>query len=734
MFVPGRPDFGTSSAATPGTFAPNVNQGEMPLTPAAAPTVRPMRNAAPGLLQQTGQALSQAGETAERIGNTIGDRVQETMDDASVRNAQTAFLGAANDIATRYTHSLGMDAINGYGSAAQALDKAAQDATSSLPNPIQKHMFAQLVMPRLAEFGKQLSDHQFQQHIQYGTQAANDSADSLVQQAASSYSDWQRPDGNFARNKAMAMHEAQEAALLLGQPTDSPQSQALVKQKTTALAQGVLTRMTDKEQWPEAEQYLAAANARGEIDERQFETLNNMVTEGHNSQKGALLANAARQIGLGAPDGSQQRLYPVAGGSITSFMGAPRPGDRVHDGIDIAVPVGTTVQAPANGTVSKVWNDNKFGGGLSMEIAYPNGNVEGFAHLSAANYKPGQQVTQGTVVALTGKSGDATGPVLHWAMKGKDGNWIDPRSAAPAPQNTDNFTEPEQFEKGLAYINASDADDRVKDIATAKLHSQYGLARDLQNQKYTESKQNAVNWLVQSGGNYDAMPASLKIPLRPSDAQDFQQEQDDAQKKTSTLALRVNWMDNPAQMTPQAVDEAYAKHQLTDGSYVKLRQDAVDLQSDPQKVRQATIDHEQLTETLAMNQLPNLAYPKTNDDRTSRLEMETAIRNEIDLQQQQNKRKLTWQEKGKIARDMIVDKVYTSTPFLGMGGTLKPAAILSPDDVNNATVYVGSQKVRMMDIPAKYALQATEDLQAIRQPATQANIAAWWLRKGRPSR
>lgn len=722
----------------PEVFAPSVTEGATPMTPAGGPWVAPMRNAAPEQLRETGQTLAAAGALETKLGNTIGDRVQETMDDANVRNANTQFLKTANDIATRYTHSLGKDAIDGYGTAAEQLDKAAEDAKTGLTNPIQQHMFAQLLTPRLVEFGKQLSDHQYQQHIQYGTQAYNDSADALIQQAANGYDDWQRPDGNFAKNKAGAVHEAQQAGLLLGLPVDSPQSLAMVKQKTTALAQGVVTRMMDKEQYPEAQQYLDAN--KDEIGERVYEVLSSAVMEGHNSQKGALLAKQAEQVALGG-DGAQPRLQPVAGGSITSTMGAPRPGGRAHDGIDIAVPVGTSVRAPANGTVTKVWNDEKFGGGLSMEITYPNGDVEGFAHLSAVNYTPGQQVTQGMTVALTGKSGNATGPVLHWAMKNPEGQWIDPRSVGAAPKDPGDFTAPEQFEKGLATINESDASQRVKDIATNKLRSQYGLARELQDQKYQEAKGNAVDWLVQNDGKFDAMPANLKAPLRPSDVAAFQQDQEDAQKKASTLALRIQWMDhpfNPAnppndpdQMSVANVDEAYAKHQLTDAAYTSLRQDALNMQNHPEKAAQATIDHGQLTDILQMNNLPNLARPGAKDtaSQQERATLETAIRNEIQRQENSSKRPLTWQEKGKIARDMVIDKVYTSGSTKG----LMPFAAATPQEERNAVVWVGGRKVRMSDIPPTYALQATEDLQANRLPATQANIAAWWLKKGKPT-
>lgn len=86
---------------------------------------------------------------------------------------------------------------------------------------------------------------------------------------------------------------------------------------------------------------------------------------------------------------------------------------------------------------------------------------------------------------------------------------------------------------------------------------------------------------------------------------------------------------------------------------------------------------------------------------------------------------MTWQEKGKLARDMIIDKVYTNN------SDLTPAAILTPQQQQQAHVWVGDQKVRMMDIPQQVAAQGSQAIRAAGLPGTQAQIAAWWLKKGK---
>lgn len=106
------------------------------------------------------------------------------------------------------------------------------------------------------------------------------------------------------------------------------------------------------------------------------------------------------------------------------------PNGGLHLGIDIAVPLYTSVYAPANGVIlyadAPVDSNNGY---LSNWCGWPNGGgnticmicaVDGklfgvtFAHLSNQIYVyPGQQVFQGDTIALSGNSGNSTGPHTH---------------------------------------------------------------------------------------------------------------------------------------------------------------------------------------------------------------------------------------------------------------------------------------------------------------------------------
>ncbi|MDD4886285.1 MAG: M23 family metallopeptidase [Thiomonas sp.] len=110
---------------------------------------------------------------------------------------------------------------------------------------------------------------------------------------------------------------------------------------------------------------------------------------------------------------------PVTGNvPITSEYGLrPNPmgrGVEFHNGIDFGVKVGTPIQATANGVVQSAgW---KSGYGNCVVIDHPFGYHSLFGHLSKIMVKPGDTITRGQVIALSGNTGRSTGPHLHYTL------------------------------------------------------------------------------------------------------------------------------------------------------------------------------------------------------------------------------------------------------------------------------------------------------------------------------
>ncbi|MFE4107839.1 peptidoglycan DD-metalloendopeptidase family protein [Almyronema epifaneia] len=88
---------------------------------------------------------------------------------------------------------------------------------------------------------------------------------------------------------------------------------------------------------------------------------------------------------------------------------------RMHQGLDIAGPVGTPVMAAAPGVVERSgWNSGGYGN--LVEIRHPDGSMTRYAHNSRLLVTPGQQVAQGQQIAEMGSTGYSTGPHLHFEI------------------------------------------------------------------------------------------------------------------------------------------------------------------------------------------------------------------------------------------------------------------------------------------------------------------------------
>lgn len=120
--------------------------------------------------------------------------------------------------------------------------------------------------------------------------------------------------------------------------------------------------------------------------------------------------------------------FPV-NGKITSKYGNrkhPVTGEyKLHNGVDIGVPIGTAVKPNMSGTIVNTWFNES--GGNQMKIELKNGYTMGFAHLSKYNLKKGDKFKANETVALTGNTGRSTGPHLHLTIRDQKGELVDPQ-------------------------------------------------------------------------------------------------------------------------------------------------------------------------------------------------------------------------------------------------------------------------------------------------------------------
>ncbi|MER5310072.1 M23 family metallopeptidase [Streptomyces sp. NPDC002773] len=91
-----------------------------------------------------------------------------------------------------------------------------------------------------------------------------------------------------------------------------------------------------------------------------------------------------------------------------------------HSGQDFAVPVGTPVKAAGAGTVVKAGPNGGGDGpayGNAIVVKHANGTYSQYAHLSKIKAHVGQKVAAGQQIALSGNTGNSSGPHLHFEIR-----------------------------------------------------------------------------------------------------------------------------------------------------------------------------------------------------------------------------------------------------------------------------------------------------------------------------
>lgn len=132
------------------------------------------------------------------------------------------------------------------------------------------------------------------------------------------------------------------------------------------------------------------------------------------------------------PPDAARWIWPVVGGFITDVFGwrvHPIFGyQHLHDGIDIGIPMRTPVRAVAFGTVVLAgWNG---GYGRTIKIEHPGGVTTLYGHLDGILVAQGQIVGSGEAIAVSGNTGNSTGPHLHFGVY-LGGEPVDPMPLLP---------------------------------------------------------------------------------------------------------------------------------------------------------------------------------------------------------------------------------------------------------------------------------------------------------------
>ncbi|MEE1772456.1 LysM peptidoglycan-binding domain-containing M23 family metallopeptidase [Streptomyces sp. JV185] len=117
-----------------------------------------------------------------------------------------------------------------------------------------------------------------------------------------------------------------------------------------------------------------------------------------------------------ARSSSSGYVHPVPGNHTTNYRASGSNwSSGSHTGIDFPVATGTSVKAITSGTVVAAGWGGAYGN--QVVIKHADGHYSQYGHLSSLSVSVGQGVSAGQQVGLSGATGNATGPHLHFEVR-----------------------------------------------------------------------------------------------------------------------------------------------------------------------------------------------------------------------------------------------------------------------------------------------------------------------------
>ena len=107
--------------------------------------------------------------------------------------------------------------------------------------------------------------------------------------------------------------------------------------------------------------------------------------------------------------------YPQIGASTGSRLNPFYKTEVEHHGLDVIVPQGTPIYAPASGTVEEVVRTSK-GDGNTVTIRHAGGYTTRYLHMGEVYVSKGMWVKRGWKIGSVGMSGNAYAPHLHYEV------------------------------------------------------------------------------------------------------------------------------------------------------------------------------------------------------------------------------------------------------------------------------------------------------------------------------
>jgi murein DD-endopeptidase MepM/ murein hydrolase activator NlpD len=192
--------------------------------------------------------------------------------------------------------------------------------------------------------------------------------------------------------------------------------------KTTTIPAPGGTSLAEEESRPGGKSADAKPAKSAKPDKKPEASANDVAASPEITGEGSPRVASNDRLPTPEPMSGNSFRWPVKGRVISEFGTKPDGGH--NDGIDVAVPQGTSVKAAENGVVAYAGNELKGYGNLIL-IRHANNWVSAYAHNDEILVKRGDKVRRGQIIAKAGATGSVSQPQVHFELR-KGSRPVDP--------------------------------------------------------------------------------------------------------------------------------------------------------------------------------------------------------------------------------------------------------------------------------------------------------------------
>ncbi len=465
------------------------------------------------------------GPSIARFGESIADfaeaqdKIDALYDDTASRKAALEFTAKAQEVVASYQGELGLNAISQREAAEKALQSLRRDHEGKMAAGRMRALFDERTAGIFEKSRSEIGSHAVKQVKLEADRTQKAQLIQFQEMAAASFDDPEKIAA--AIESGLSVIEAQQELHGFGDEEfairaldyESGAHRAVVERM---LAKGDVSaadayRLAHEDRLNAKDELAIAASLKEPLQKRDWTSaLQDILAGLEPSEAGEAVEDVTFQMPLE--------------GKVTSRYGAKR-GSRMHNGVDIAAPIGSQINPIAPGKVVTVSSDKD--SGLFVVVDHGNGITSSYSHMGKQSVQVGDDVTMTSGLGVVGMTGRSTGPHVHMVVR-KNGELIDPLKLVGTTG---------AVKQGPRRWDMGDVLGRIDEVGRAngwqfeKIEGVKALAREriemdelLQRRSEAEADREAADIVARMGDGFTSinqLPASVRERLSGQDLREW---------------------------------------------------------------------------------------------------------------------------------------------------------------------------------------------------------------------